>query len=140
MNQHYRFCVLLIVVFFSIIYLAYGNENLSKPYRVLPSEDGVQRVDIKVDSYSFEPNYIIVSANKPIEITLRSVTKIIPHTFILNYPEAGLDIKQEVRPHKDATFTFTPTKVGEYEFYCGKKGLLGNHRKKGMEGILVVKD
>jgi heme/copper-type cytochrome/quinol oxidase subunit 2 len=77
--------------------------------------------------------------NKPVEITLKSVTKIVPHNFTLIYPEASLNIDQDISPGEEVKVTFTPTKTGTFEFYCDKKGLFGSHQKKGMKGILEVK-
>ena len=102
------------------------------------SQNEVQSFDIVVDSYSFEPNEITVKVNKPVELRLRSVTSIIPHNFSINYPDAGLIIDEDIGSGKDVIVTFTPTKTGEYEFYCGKKSIFANHKKKGMVGTLFV--
>ena len=91
-----------------------------------------------MDSYSFEPNEIKLKVNEPVQIRLRSVTSIIPHNFTVDYPEEGLQIDQDVPSGEDVTVSITPTKTGEYEFYCGKKSIFANHRKKGMVGTLVV--
>jgi len=119
--------------------LTFATQEESKPFEAKLSEDGIQKVEVIVDSYSFNPNQIIVAVNKPVEITLKSVTKIVPHNFTLNYPEAGLNIDQDISPGKEVKITFTPTKTGAFEFYCNKKGLFGSHQKKGMKGILEVR-
>ncbi len=119
--------------------LTLAAEEETKPFEVKLSEDGVQRVEVVVDSYSFDPNQIIVAVNKPVEITLKSVTKLVPHNFTLNYPEAGLSIDQDISPGEEAKITFTPTKTGNFEFHCNKKGLFGSHLKKGMKGVLEVR-
>jgi len=98
----------------------------------------VQKIDVVVDSYSFEPDVITVKANMPVELRLRSVTSIVPHNFKINYPDAGLVVDQDIGSGKDEVVTFTPTKTGTYEFYCGKKSIFANHKKKGMVGTLVV--
>ena len=102
------------------------------------SQNEVQSFDVVVDSYSFEPNEITVKVNEPVELRLRSVTSIIPHNFSINYPDAGMVIDEDIGSGKDVTVTFTPTKAGEYEFYCSKKSIFANHKKKGMVGKLVV--
>lgn len=119
--------------------LTFATQEESKPFEAKLSEDGIQKVEVIVDSYSFNPNQIIVAVNKPVEITLKSVTKIVTHNFTLNYPEAGLNIDQDISPGKEVKITFTPTKTGAFEFYCNKKGLFGSHQKKGMKGILEVR-
>jgi len=120
-------------------FVTFAAQEESKPFEAKLSEDGIQRVEVIVDSYSFDPNQIIVAVNKPVEITLKSVTKIVPHNFTLNYPEAGLNIDQDVAPGEEIKITFTPTKTGSFEFYCNRKSLFGSHQKKGMKGILEVR-
>ena len=132
------------LLFFLFIYcllsfLTFAAQEESKPFEAKLSEDGVQRVEVIVDSYSFDPNQIIVAVNKPVEITLKSVTTLVPHNFTLNYPEAGLSIDQDISPGEEAKITFTPTKTGTFEFHCNKKGLFGSHLKKGMKGVLEVR-
>src|SRR5574341_106272 len=119
--------------------LTFAAQEESKPFEANLSEDSVQRVEVIVDSYSFDPNQIIVAVDKPIEITLKSVTTLVPHNFTLNYPEAGLNIDQDISPGEEAKITFTPTKTGNFEFHCNKKGLFGSHLKKGMKGVLEVR-
>ncbi len=124
--------------------LSFNNNEVvsqdSKSIKARMGVDGIQRLDVIVDSYSFEPNHIIVEVNTPVELTLRSVTMIIPHNFSIDDPESGLQIDQNISHGEDVTISFTPTKTGTYEFYCDKRGLFGSHRKKGMQGIIEVKE
>ena len=102
--------------------------------------DGVQRASITLDSYSFAPQHLIVQADKPVELTLVSVTTLVPHNLTLKEPAAGLSIAQEVGPGQTAKVTFTPTKPGTYVFYCDKKlPFFPSHREQGMEGRLEVR-
>ncbi|MBI2488061.1 MAG: cupredoxin domain-containing protein [Deltaproteobacteria bacterium] len=131
---------LFIFAFISICYLTSGTTyGEPTPVQATVSEDGVQRIDVKVDSYSFEPNHIVVTVGKPVELILKSVTKVLPHNFTLNYPEAGLNVDQDISHGQEVKVTFTPTKTGSFDFYCDKKFLFESHRKKGMKGILEVK-
>ena len=138
----YRFGMLaffiLVLLISEIITVSTAEE--SKPLEARISQDGVQRAEIIVDSYSFEPSHIVVVVGKPVELDLRSVTSVIPHNFSIDYPEAGIDIDQNIPHGEDVKVKFTPTKTGSYEFYCDKKGLFGSHRKKGMEGTIEVKE
>lgn len=141
MKYHLKFLILLFIfAFFPIAYSAFGANKESQPFEAKLSEDGVQRVSITVDSYSFEPDHIIVSVNKPVELILKSVTKIVSHNFTLKDSEAGLNVDEGISPGKEVKVTFTPTKTGSYQFYCDKKSIFANHRKKGMEGILEVRE
>lgn len=102
--------------------------------------DGVQRAEVIVDSYSYAPNHLIVQVGKPVELTLISITLITPHNFVMDAPEAGLKIEQEVKAGKRVTVRLLPTKPGTFPFYCDKKLLFfPSHRGKGMEGLLEVR-
>ncbi len=103
-------------------------------------KDGVQRVEIVGGSYFFKPNYIILKVNVPVELTLSKESGMTPHDFILNAPEAGMDIKVDLSTEPQVV-TFTPTKTGEFPFYCDKKFLFfESHREKGMEGTIEVRE
>jgi plastocyanin domain-containing protein len=101
--------------------------------------DGTQHVDIVAGSYYFNPNHIIVEVNIPVQLTIRKEGGVIPHDIVLNAPEAGIDFKEELT-REAKTITFTPTKPGNYTFYCDKKPPFGgkSHREKGMVGVLEV--
>ena len=107
--------------------------------RVPTSSDGVQRTTIILDSYSYSPNYLIVEHGKPVELTLTSVTTIIPHNFIMNDPGGSLSVEQDVSAGKTVTVRFLPTQRGHFSFFCDKRlWPMPSHRDKGMEGILEV--
>jgi uncharacterized cupredoxin-like copper-binding protein len=50
-----------------------------------------------------------------------------------------LNVDENISPGKEVKASFTPTKTGSYQFYCNKKSMFANHRKKGMEGTLEVR-
>lgn len=101
--------------------------------------DGGQRLEIAVDSYSFTPNRLIVKADFPVELTLKSVSWLTPHNFVLKSVEAGLDLEQEIPAGGAATVRFTPTRPGEFKFACTKKLLFfASHEERGMVGTLFV--
>lgn len=137
----YTFNFLIVSFIFALfsVFLAFGADKESEPVVVQISSDGVQRLDVTLDSYSFSPNHIIVSVNKPVELTLKSLSTIVPHNFTLKDTEAGLNVDENISPGKEVKVSFTPTKAGTYQFYCSKKSLFANHRKKGMEGTLDVR-
>ena len=81
-----------------------AEPSQSGPPMVIPvAEDGVQRATITLDSYSYAPNHVIVEAGKPVELTLTSVTTIIPHNFIIKDPTGSLSIEQDVSAGKTVT-------------------------------------
>ena len=110
------------------------------PMMVPVAADGVQRATVTLDSYSYSPNHLIVEAGKPVELTLTSVTTIIPHNFIIKDPAGNLSVEQDVSAGKTVIITFTPAQPGTFPIYCDKRlWPLPSHRDKGMEGRLEVR-
>jgi plastocyanin len=108
---------------------------------IVPTDaDGVQRVTMILDSYSYSPDHIVVRAGHPVEILLTSVTTFTPHNFVLKDEAAGLSLDGDVGAGKKMTLRFTPQQKGIFAFYCDKKLLFfASHREKGMEGKLEVR-
>ena len=98
------------------------------------SESNVQEITVQVDSFFFKPSRIQVVAGIPVRMTLKSGAFIIPHNFSMHAPDAGIDTNADIGHGKTVVVEFTPTKPGEYPFYCDK----GGHAEKGMTGTLVV--
>ncbi len=107
-------------------------------YQSTIAADGVQHVRIEGGSYFFKPNRVIVHVNVPVELAVSVESGLIPHTLVIQSPEAGIEVDQSLS--SDAkTIRFTPTAVGKYHFYCKNKLLFfKSHREKGMEGVLEV--
>jgi len=112
----------------------------AEPVMAETGADGIQRLEITLDSYSFAPAYIVVQAGKPVELRLRNVTTITPHNFRLESIADGLDLDKDVAPGKAETLSFSAAKPGMYEFYCDEKLLFfPSHKEKGMIGKLEVR-
>jgi heme/copper-type cytochrome/quinol oxidase subunit 2 len=110
------------------------------PVLVSISPDGVQRATVILDSYSYSPNYLIVERGKPVELTLKSVTTIIPHNFIIKEQAGRFSVEQDVGAGQTVMVRFVPSEPGLFPFFCDKRlWPMPSHRDKGMEGILEVK-
>ena len=100
--------------------------------------DGIQRVDVNVHSFYFDPNRITVDAGKPVDLTLHFKPIMTPHNMTCDAKDAGIEIDKSIGiisfSHAKHV-RFTPTKAGEYPFYCG----VDSHMKKGMTGTIVVR-
>jgi len=128
------FAILILLLIFSAGVV--NGEN--KQFIASIDQDGVQRVEVLAGEYFFDPNYIVVEVNVPVEIKIKKEPTIVPHSFITKAPEAGMDIYESLSS-EPKIIRFTPTKVGKYPFYCDKKFLFSkSHREKGMEGVIEV--
>jgi plastocyanin len=107
-------------------------------YKAAIDRDGVQRMNIQAGSYFFDPNYLIVKLNVPVEITIKKEPEMIAHDFVISAPEAGMDVKEPLSK-EPKVIKLTPTRVGKYPFYCDNKFLFfRSHRARGMEGTIEV--
>lgn len=98
---------------------------------------GVQRVDVEVHSYYFKPSRIVVQSGVPVVLKLKFKNLLTPHNLTCAQADAGIEIDKSagfMSFNRTKEAMFTPTKPGEYPFYCG----VGSHMKKGMTGTLVV--
>ena len=107
-------------------------------YQSTIASDGVQHVRIEGGSYFFKPNRVIVKVNVPVELMVRIETGLVPHTLVIQSPEAGIAVDEKLSSDAKA-IRFIPTAVGKYHFYCRNELLFfKSHREKGMEGVLEV--
>jgi len=114
------------------------TESGEAAYRATMAADGVQRVRIEGGSYFFKPKRVIVKSNVPVELAVSVSRSLIPHSFVIQAPEAGIAVDESLSSQAK-TIRFTPTAAGSYPFYCRNRLLfLESHREKGMEGVLVV--
>ena len=108
------------------------------PVRVPVDADGVQRVTIVGGSYFFRPNHVIVRAHVPVELTVSAEPGVVPHSFEIDAPQAGIAVHTELGT-TPRTLRFTPTAPGRFAYYCTHRLLfLRSHRERGMEGVLDV--
>ena len=127
------------MLFFATAWNASGadGDKAKKTYTAPVDKDGVQRAVVSAGSYFFDPDSIIVKVNVPVELTVKKEEGI-PHSFVINSPEAGMDINESLST-EPKVIRFTPTKTGKYPFYCDKKLLFfKSHRSRGMEGTIGV--
>ena len=120
-----------------LILIGYSLGLSRPPSEVVVKADakGVQRVRVTAHTYWFDPNRIVVEAGQPVELTFHNASWIVPHNLTCEEPDAGIELSADVGTiHRGRTMTFTPTKPGEYEFFCH----VDAHSRKGMKGVIVV--
>ena len=102
--------------------------------------DGVQRAEILAGSYFFKPAHVVVKVNVPVELKVRKESGGAPHEIRVQATDAGVSFAVDLAT-EPKTISFTPTKVGTYPMYCGKRFLFfASHREQGMEGVLDVRE
>ena len=107
-------------------------------FRAAVDKDGIQRVAIAGGDYFFKPSRIVVKVNVPVEFAVSKEPGIVPHTFVIDAPEAGIAIDATLGTEPQ-TVAFTPKKPGQYPFFCKNRLLFfKSHREHGMEGMLEV--
>ena len=108
------------------------------PVPVPVDADGVQRVAIVGGSYFFRPNHVIVRAHVPVELTVSAEPGLVPHSFEIDAPQAGIAVHTALGT-TPKTFRFTPAQPGRFAYYCTHRLLFfSSHRERGMEGVLDV--
>lgn len=133
-----RLVVMALLISFILSGAGFAAEQEKKLFRAVIGPDGVQRVNISSGEYFFDPNYIVVKVNVPVEFIIKKDAGIVSHNIIINAPEAGMNIR-EFLSTEPKTIKFTPTKTGSYPFYCDVKSIFSKtHKDKGMEGTLEV--
>lgn len=131
--------VILMVAGLSAMVLAEQKTKYETAEAVVGS-DGIQRLEIRAGSYFFKPNYIIVKAGIPVELTVKKEPGIAPHNIVLTMEGTDVKIRQDIST-EGTLVRFTPAKPGKFPFYCDKKFLFfASHRERGMEGVVEVRE
>jgi cytochrome c oxidase subunit II len=95
-------------------------------------------IDVTADMSGFDKTEIRVKVGKPVSIRLRSMDSSMHNDGGGKHQWAVDDFKVSViaPPEGTATTTFTPTKTGEYTFYCDI--CCGGRANPAMNGKLIV--
>ncbi len=123
--------------------LLFGSAGLSQdakeqPFVAVIGTDGTQRAEITGGSYYFDPDFIVVKVNIPVELIVKKAGGSTPHSIALKAPEAGINFSVSLSK-EPKIIKFTPKKTGKYPFWCTKRFLfLKSHKDHGMTGVLEV--
>ncbi len=98
------------------------------PEATSAAAEDVATVFLDSGNYYFKPNTLRLKKNQ--KVTVRFTNTGI-HTFMVD----ELGINEPLRG-ASGTFSFTPTRVGTFPFYCAVPG----HRERGQIGTLVVEE
>jgi plastocyanin len=109
-----------------------GHNRPATSVDALLDADGVQRAEIHLHSFYFEPSRVVVRAGKPVELVLHNHSLVIPHNLTIAHE--SIAVSKGVGRKRTHRLRFTPSTPGEYPFHCD----VGSHSDKGMTGVLVV--
>lgn len=130
--------IILLMIFLTSVGIGLAQDTGKKVYKATVDADSVQRIEVLGGGYFYDPDYIIIKVNVPVELTIKKESGIIPHNIIIKEIEAGIDIRESLHS-EPKSIKFILKKIGKYPFYCDKRFLFfKSHRERGMEGILEV--
>ena len=136
MNPQYRPPTLVAAVvgliLAAILGCASSQPRPTQTFEAAIDTSGVQRVNLQLHSYRFDPDRIVVHVGHPVELVLHNHSLVVPHNFTI--ADSGFAVSQGVGLKRTHVIRFTPDRTGEFEFFCH----VGSHAKKGMTGVLVV--
>lgn len=114
-------------------------------------EENIQKVEMELSEYRFEPAQIEIAAGRETELILTNRGSVL-HEFIpegFHQLNVGLEIRGvlvetmgileiEIPPKESVTLRFFPEKPGEYRIACRAREPK-DHFKEGMTGRLVIR-
>lgn len=118
--------------------MAFSEEPVKKVFKAAVDADGIQRVTVTGGEFFFDPSFIIVKVNVPVELSVKKESGMVPHNIVIKAPDAGIDVEEDISTYSKI-IRFTPGKTGQFPITCEKKFLFfKSHKEKGMEGVLEV--
>lgn len=108
-----------------IIMASYASGQM-KTSRATIGEDGIQRVEVVAGKKYFNPDYILLKVNVPVELKVRKDEGMATSSLVINRPDAGFDIK-EYLSEDPKIISFTPVKTGKFLFSFDQQasGMIG---------------
>jgi len=115
-----------------LILTSCANRIVPRPVYLYPK---VEPIEIELRSFSFYPNHIaIFEDHLPFIFRLKNTPQI-KHNFTLIDSQKNILISVDVMPNRSTTVTIEHLEPGNYTFYCNRF----LHRRRGMEGMLMVR-
>ena len=89
---------------------------------------GIQEVAVIAGDFGFFPQTIFVTRDIPVRMFVTAASK---KSLCIMMDLDGFQVRRQVRSQKIEELSFTPTRIGQFRFYCPVNGT---------EGILLVKE
>lgn len=93
----------------------YEKKGVVAGINTVPTKNGIQAVDILVQSHGYSPSYVQVQKGVPVEMTLTSKDT---YSCALAFVFREFGINANLRSTDSKTFTFTPTRAGRFTYTC----------------------
>jgi len=129
-----------VVVFILIVFVVLGTAGslLANAFYKPPLPEAKNTIDISADMSGFDKKEIKVKVGEPVTIRLRSLDTSMHTDGGGKHQWAVDDFNASViaPPEGTNTITFTPTKAGEFTYYCDI--CCGGRANPTMQGKLIV--
>ncbi len=125
MNTNFRWLAALLLLGGLSSALTACTSNVESAH----ADQAVQGVTLRAHDIGFDMQRLQAQAGRPVALTYVN-GGMLEHAFTV----AELVSEERVRPGVTQVISFTPSKPGEYRFFCA---ILG-HEAAGMSGILTV--
>ncbi len=103
------------------------------------AESDSKVIQVRLGDYRFMPDELQLVAEQAVVLQLINTDTFTPHNFTLEDPNSGLDVNVDVSAGDTVEVHLMPLWPGRHTYYCSNKLLfMQSHRKKGMEGTLIV--
>jgi uncharacterized cupredoxin-like copper-binding protein len=89
----------------------------------------LETITLTTENFKFGPPELRVKAGETVTLNLAN-SDLLPHSFDVD----EFAVHVSMPGHDQVQAVFTPTKPGDYPFYCGIPG----HQEAGMVGTLIV--
>ena len=119
--------------------MARGGNGTAAAREASAQRDQQEARTIRMDAsdYRFDPERITVAPGQKVRLKLENLSDHDRHDIEIRTPEGRMSLDTPLEAGETGTLTFTaPEQPGTYTFYCP----IGDHRVRGMEGRLVVRE
>lgn len=108
-----------------IIMASYVSGQM-RSHRAVISDDGIQKVEVMAGKNYFNPDYIFLKVDIPVELKVRKEEGTATHSLVISQPQAGFDLRESLS-EDPKIISFTPIKTGKFLFFCDQKasGMIG---------------
>jgi plastocyanin len=113
----------------AVLLVTVGCAGLGSPVTASSQEQGKMAIDMKANSFEFQPNNIKVPKPVALTLTIENISGT-AHNITIKNPEGQVLKSADLPSEKTISVTVDLLATGKYEFYCDKP----LHATLGMKG------